>query len=1020
MKFFTLPALLATALFSAVVVIPFLPAAKTHSDLFFLEARLNADQAGRIQLYYDNGAGFSESASSHLRLAAGTTPAVYRLDLPPGDYRALRFDPTDRDGTVTIESLNIVAATGRVIRPIAFSELRPANDIAALNEHDGRLEVAMRPGAYDAQLRIDFSPPLGVHLSAGEIVRDFLARAAGVFAAFALLLFALERAPAFRARAAGFAQRLAARPGRAITLVAALAVIASAYPVVFLGQSYVSPNFGTTLLYGGFPTLPGYTDGDVHDSRGSDVGAVMWAHLPYSIVEHRALAGGELPLWDRYNSTGTPLLAQGQSMFGDPLNFLVILCHGAPWAWDLRFLAAKWLFAVALGLLVLAVARHLPAALIVTFAAPFVGFFVFRINHPAIFSLSYAPWVLYCWVRIAEVGPPGRTATRRPIALWIAVLVAANFALMNSGTVKEAYMLLLAMNFSGACVLLAVEAPWRTRLAKFAALAWAGVLFALLTAPVWLTFLNTLRNAYTGYNAPSAAQLQPSLLLGAFDELFYRPLSPTEFVRDPSVNFVIALGLVYFLATLRHAFAERAVMALAASALVPLAIVFGLVPPQWIMRVPFLGNVAHVDNCFLCALIVLWSVLAGVGFARAAARLGTREGRGDLAIAALLLAAVVVAWIGFQQAGFHALLAPSAANGVLIRPFVWGALGALLAASGALAWATRRALARRALTPALAIGIATCAAVMLWRQALHSSSLGFEDYTVRPTARQNYYGASPALDFLRAAQKREPMRGFGLHGNFFAGWTAVYGLETIYGADALVNPWLRDLIDAAGVERIFDWLLRIEPANVAAARPFFDALNVRYYLDQDSDQRTLGRSLTLVQQADLDIYESPTVWPRAFFTDRLELYDQPADFAQKIRTGDGRPFAALQRPDLAMQPALTMIPRALAERTVVPAAHYQLTENTTSFDIHATAPGVVVLIETLWPGDFRADIDGHKVPVLRLNHAFKGVFVDSPGDYRVTFRYVPKNFPRNLMLSGLGAVLLVGSLAIAMRRPRAA
>src|ERR1019366_7234368 len=103
-------------------------------------------------------------------------------------------------------------------------------------------------------------------------------------------------------------------------------------------------------------------------------------------------------------------------------------------------------------------------------------------------------------------------------------------------------------------------------------------------------------------------------------------------------------------------------MALAASSLVPLAIVFGLVPPQWIMRVPFLGNVAHVDNCFLCALVVLWSVLAGVGFARAATRLGTREGRGDLAIAALLLAAVVVAWIGFQQAGFRSLPTPGAAG----------------------------------------------------------------------------------------------------------------------------------------------------------------------------------------------------------------------------------------------------------------------------------------------------------------------------------------------------------------------
>src|ERR1019366_855507 len=106
-------------------------------------------------------------------------------------------------------------------------------------------------------------------------------------------------------------------------------------------------------------------------------------------VQHRALAGGELPLWNRYNSCGSPLLGQGQSMFGDPLHLFVILADGASWAWDLKFLIAKWGFALALGLLVLAVTRHLPAALIVSAAAPFVGFFVYRINHPAFFSMCY-------------------------------------------------------------------------------------------------------------------------------------------------------------------------------------------------------------------------------------------------------------------------------------------------------------------------------------------------------------------------------------------------------------------------------------------------------------------------------------------------------------------------------------------------------------------------------------------------------------------------------------------------------
>jgi len=46
----------------------------------------------------------------------------------------------------------------------------------------------------------------------------------------------------------------------------------------------------------------------------------------------------------------------------------------------------------------------------------------------------------------------------------------------------------------------------------------AGVLFALLASPVLVTFIDTLAGSYTSYNAPSAYQIQPELLLGFFDE----------------------------------------------------------------------------------------------------------------------------------------------------------------------------------------------------------------------------------------------------------------------------------------------------------------------------------------------------------------------------------------------------------------------------------------------------------------------------------------------------------------------
>jgi hypothetical protein len=491
-------------------------------------------------------------------------------------------------------------------------------------------------------------------------------------------------------------------------------------------------------------------------------------------------------------------------------------------------------------------------------------------------------------------------------------------------------------------------------------------------------------------------------------------------VFSPSLNFLLLLGVLYFLATLRTHFANRAVVALAASSLVPLALGFGLIPPQWIVTLPFLSNIAHLDNTFSCVLIVLWSVLAGIGFATAARRLGTPEGRGDLIIAGLLLGALVFGWIAFRQAAHRPILGPTftvnqPGQVLPIAPFIWDYLLSLLLASVVLAWLLRGALVRRTFCVARGIIMALCVVLLLWRHGLHASSVGFENFTFRPTVRANFHARSDAVEFVRAAHAREPGRGFGLQGNFFPGWTGAYGLETIHGPDALVNPWLRELVGVSGVERIWDWRLYVEPATLAAARPFFDALNVRFYFDMLSKHPALAESLRPAKNADLDVYVSPTAWPRAFFTDRLDAYEQPAELIPKIRGAAGKPFAAAQRTDASAAMAFVKVPADPATRSVAAATDYALTENTTSFKVRASGPGAIVLTEAFWPGDFRAEVNGRKTPVLRLNHAFKGVIVDGPGDYAVTFRYLPKNFPSNLILCGLGAALLMVSLFLALR-----
>ena len=79
------------------------------------------------------------------------------------------------------------------------------------------------------------------------------------------------------------------------------------------------------------------------------------------------------------------------------------------------------------------------------------------------------------------------------------------------------------------------------------------------------------------------------MLIGAFDEAFYRPLEMGERLFNPSANFLVLAGLLYFLATLRHQLADRRVTVLAAFSLLPLSLAFGFVPPAWIERIPYLA-----------------------------------------------------------------------------------------------------------------------------------------------------------------------------------------------------------------------------------------------------------------------------------------------------------------------------------------------------------------------------------------------------------------------------------------------
>ncbi len=135
-------------------------------------------------------------------------------------------------------------------------------------------------------------------------------------------------------------------------------------------------------------------------------------------------------------------------------------------------------------------------SLLLAFSSAFIGFFSFRFNHPAFFSVCYAPWIVLCWCRIV-LAPTLRLST-----LWIGALVVANWTVLTSGTVKEAYMLLVFLNLGGVLVFLSSLRGMLLARSKVWHLGVTGVAFVLLSMPIWLTFLDALRQSYTSVQSP--------------------------------------------------------------------------------------------------------------------------------------------------------------------------------------------------------------------------------------------------------------------------------------------------------------------------------------------------------------------------------------------------------------------------------------------------------------------------------------------------------------------------------------
>lgn len=970
--------------------LPFMSTSGERRDYYFFDVTLTSTSPGTTQLFWDLGRGYNENDSSRQPLKIEPSPVVYRYMMPMGDFKALRLDPLDGVGTMTISHAQIVDDRGKVVHRFRPADFKNFAQIARLEVHGDTLLVQTIPDAHDAILELEFPRPLHLASNARIWLKLGLPVAVPVFI-LGLILgcpFIASRLQRLVAPLGGWLQQ---RPRTAIALMATVAIVVQCHPVIFLGRSFASPNNGSRMLYAGLPTLPGATEYMGTDTMGSDTGALLFNHLYYPMLQRDAmLQHGEWPLWNRNSLCGEPLLGQGQSMFGDPFNFLTILADGAAWAWDLRYLFAHWLFAAGLGFIVWRLQRHLAASLLVTLGSAFVAFFTYRLAHPANFSVCYSPWILWAWTGLVQA-----TTSRRQ-AGWLVALVAANWLVFTSGTVKEAYMSIACLNLAGVFLLALLPAARGHRWRLLGLASAAGVIFVLISAPGWMSFLVSWGHSFTGYDQPVATPLPLEHLIGFFDDIFYRQTMVEESVVAPALNFFLLLGVLWWLVTPGLWREDRAGLALLLGALPPFALAFGLVPAALIVKIPFIGNIHHVGDTFSCPLLILATVLAGGGFRDALERWRADVWWRGLGLIFILVAGLLVAFFvstrGRATSPFFDGYAPALAVTVVALPM-------------GLRWAVQ--LARPGLLwVALGLGLP----LLLWRHCQFNETV-FNHYAFVPGLRCDLHAPSPGVDYIDQLP-REPGRVVGWGNSLFPSYNSALRWESLYGVDALRSRHYDELARELGMKRVWNWGWSNKDEDALWLVPAHDLMNVTHYIADPTKPPREITGLNLLQQLDLDIYASPTAWPRAFFTDRQATYSTAGEFAESVRKGDRRPFAATQQG----QTDAPVLPADLATRMVRAATDYRLTSNDTSFVIDAPGPGLAVLTETYYAEDFQVTVDGKPAPYFRVNHTFKGVAIASAGRHEITFAYWPQYFTLALRMSAAGLLLLLAGFTWLWRR----
>jgi hypothetical protein len=187
----------------------------------------------------------------------------------------------------------------------------------------------------------------------------------------------------------------------------------------------------------------------------------------------------------------------------------------------------------------------------------------------------------------------------------------------------------------------------------------------------------------------------------------------------------------------------------------------------------------------------------------------------------------------------------------------------------------------------------------------------------------------------------------------------------------------------------------VSPTDNVRLSPVLDMLGVRYVIFRGSPPASIHPAF---QDFDYWVLVNREALPRAFVPHRVETVANDHDRLEKLTAPqfDPRDVAYVETPVDLPGPC-----RGHAE--IVSEIPTRVTVS-----VHMETPGLLVLAD-LWDNGWRAYRNSQPVPILRADHALRGVIVPA-GVSTVEFRYEPRSLTLGLCLSALAAAVILSWL----------